>query len=55
MMQRDRPADSTGLTRREQADAPHEFCVRKDAMDEIITMDDMATVYEITDALGIDR
>lgn len=24
-------------------------------MDEIITMDDMATVYEITDALGIDR
>ena len=24
-------------------------------MGEIITMDDMATVYEITDALGIDR
>ena len=24
-------------------------------MDETITMDDMATVYELTDALGIDR
>ena len=24
-------------------------------MDEIITMDDMAAVYELTDAMGIDR
>ena len=24
-------------------------------MDEIITMEDMAAVYEVTDALGIDR
>ena len=47
-----------GAKGREQAIGRHgggDFCVSGGAMDDVITMEEIGRVYEVTDGLGIDR